>query len=474
VSIVTNLLALYAGLVLINAALSGALWLRSRDALHGTLVLVWASTLLSYLLQGVFYQNALVITYAFASAFLVNLALAALTAQSLGLELRWQRFVALLAGGAATSGALYAARAGFTAVALPVAAAVALPALTVAARAARRWRSLTVVTRGLLVSCVTFSLHNLDFPFLRHRPELAPLGFTIATLIVFALSITAPAVVLERLADRQARVDAEVQAARHIQTRLLPTAVRAPGLELASHMRSAESVGGDYLDLRPAPGGSWLFLGDVTGHGLGAGLVALMAQSTMTALIEARPALTPRELTFLANRVLAANLTRLGEQRHMTFVALRSGPDGTLTVSGSHEALFIHRAAAAAVEIVELAHFPLGLGFVGDLPVEAFGEDVLRLAPGDLLLVASDGVLEAARDGDHGRGMFGEEALAAFLHEHAGRALPDIKTSLMERLDEYTGGVYHDDVSFVLLRGAPSEASLALGTDPGGALATSA
>src|SRR4029077_3444126 len=103
--------------------------------------------------------------------------------------------------------------------------------------------------------------------------------------------------------ERQARVDAEVEAARRIQTKLLPTDVHLPGLEVVSHMRPAESVGGDYFDVHAAPDGSWFFLGDVTGHGLGAGLVTLMAQSTLTSILETRPDVRPRELNYLSHRI---------------------------------------------------------------------------------------------------------------------------------------------------------------------------
>ncbi len=449
---VTNLLILYAGLVLINTGLSAALWLGSRDRMHRALLLVWGSTLLSYVLQGALTQNALIITYAFASVFLVNLALASLVALSLAVPLRWKPFAMIAVAAMALSTVLYAAGAGFTVVALPVAIASSLPSLVVAARVFRAWRSVSVVTRALVVSCVLFSLHNIDFAFLRNRPEMATLGFTIATLIIFGLSITALAVVLETVTERQTRVDAEVEAARRIQTKLLPTGVRIPGLDVVSHMRPAESVGGDYFDVHTTPEGSWFFLGDVTGHGLGAGLVTLMAQSTVTSILEARPDVRPRELNYLANRVLAANLTRLGEQRHMTFVALRRTGPAELAVSGSHDTMFIHRARTARIESVELSHFPFGLGFAGDLAPPAFGEDTLSLERGDLLFIGSDGVIEAAKGGNAAMGMFGEQALIEFIAAHADRPIGELRDALVRRLDAFTGGIYHDDVSFVIVR----------------------
>lgn len=448
----TNLLILYAGLVLINTVLSAALWWGNRDPLYRSLLVVWGSTLVSYVLQGALTQNSLVITLAFVSVFFVNLSLASLVARSLDLPLRWQPFAIFVSVGTLLSVALFVAGQSFTVIALPVAVTVSLPSLYMAARVFRAWRQVSVVTRALVVSCVLFSLHNIDFAFLRDRPAMATLGFTIATLIIFALSITALAVVLERVAERQARIDVEIEAARRIQTKLLPHDIAMPGFEVVSHMRPAESVGGDYFDVHNTPHGSWIFLGDVTGHGLGAGLVTLMAQSTVSSILEARPDVQPRELNYLANRVLAANLERLGEQRHMTFVALRRIDRGNFTVSGSHDTLFVHRAATGSVDRVELDHFPFGLGFVGSLERQSFQEATLSLAPGDVLFMASDGITEAARNGEVVKGMFGEESLVEFIGVHARRPLEEVRAALLERLDAFTSGIYHDDVSFVIAR----------------------
>ncbi len=455
-AIVTNLLILYAGLVLINTALSAALWIASGDRLHRALVLVWGSTLLSYVLQGLLVQGPLVITYSFASAFLVNLALATFIAQSLERTLRWQPFVWILATALAASTLIARFGLPFVAIALPVAVAVALPSLAVAVRVLGSWRSLSVVTRALLVGAILFSLHNVDFAFLRDRPDMAALGFTVATLIIFALSITTPAVVLERVAEREARNAVEVEAARRIQTKLLPVDVSLPGFEVVTYMRPAESVGGDYFDVHTADGNAWIFLGDVTGHGLGAGLVTLMAQSTVSSILAARPDVGPAELNFLANRVLASNLGRMGEPRHLTFVALRRTAPGGFVVSGSHDTMFICRSATGLVEPCVLAHFPIGLGFVGDLGRDAFRESPVALAPGDLLFIGSDGITEAAANGDVSQGLFGEPALVALLSEYVARPLADLRAALVERLDRHTRGVYHDDVSFVVLRAEPA------------------
>ena len=447
-----HLLILYAGLVLINTALSAALWLGSRERLHRDLLFVWGSTLLSYVLQGVLTQSPLVMTYAYSSVFPVNLALASLVARSVGLPVRWRGFVWTIVGALGLSTAIWFAGGSFTSMALPVSMAVSLPALVVAARVTRAWRKASVATRALVISCVLFSLHNIDWAWLRNRPEAAPLGFTVATLIIFALSMSALAVVLEAVTERQTRIDAEVEVARHIQTRLLPAAVTVPGLDVAAHTRPTEVVGGDYYDMHATGAGPWFFLGDVTGHGLGAGLVTLMAQSTVTAIIEACPDVRPRQLNYIANRVLAANLARLGEDRHLSFVALHQLNRNEFALSGSHDTAYIYRAQTGVVESIELTHFPFGLGFSPNVELEAFSEEVIRVDPGDVLFIGSDGITEAACNGDTTKGMFGEDRLIAFLAEHAGSSAAEMRSALLRRLEGYTGGAYADDVSFVILR----------------------
>ena len=188
----------------------------------------------------------------------------------------------MLAAGYATTVILALIDQGFTVTTLPTAIAIAMPSLVTAVRVLRSGRRLTTSTLVLLTGCVLFSLHNIDFAFLRDRPSAATVGFTIATLIVFALSVAAPAVALERATEQRARLATELDVARRIQSRIIPNDVPLPGLEMASHVHPVESVGGDYLDVYRDGDRCWFLLGDVTGHGLGAGLVMLMAQSTMS------------------------------------------------------------------------------------------------------------------------------------------------------------------------------------------------
>jgi serine phosphatase RsbU (regulator of sigma subunit) len=450
-AVVRNLLFLYAGLLLMNSVLTAMLWAKNRSALFAALFFTWLTTLVSLVAQGALQQTPLLIVLGFGTAFGVNLSLAYLLGRAVDVDVRWRPFVALLVAGFATSVTASFAGAPFWGIALPVAVSVSLPSAVTSSWVLRsRWGQLTVAGKALAVSTLLFAAHNVDFAFLRDKPSFAPLGFTIAILIVFALSMTGPAVALEVATERQARISAELEAARRIQTSILPRQLQLPGLDVVGYMQQADSVGGDYFDVHRVGEEGWLLLGDVTGHGLGAGLVMLMAQSTLSAIVQARPDISPRELNHLANRVLRSNLARLDERRHMTIVSIRCH-GSRFAISGSHDDVYLWRSRTGRVEAVPVAHFPFGIGMLDFEPSEV-GEDALRMERGDLLFVGTDGVVEAAREGDPRQGIFGAEGISDVLSSNSAAPLEQIKRKLLARLQEFTRGIYLDDVAFLIVR----------------------
>lgn len=137
----------------------------------------------------------------------------------------------------------------------------------------------------------------------------------------------------------------------------------------------------------------------------------------------------------------------------MTLVALcRTGDGGRFVYSGNHDHLYVWRAATGRVECVQVAQVPHDLGFADDFPRTEYGEGTFEVAEGDLIMATTDGVTEAPMQGSHMKGMFEEKRLIQLLEELGGRPLAEIKQRLLSELDRFTGGVYHDDVTFVLAR----------------------
>jgi serine phosphatase RsbU (regulator of sigma subunit) len=68
------------------------------------------------------------------------------------------------------------------------------------------------------------------------------------------------------------------------------------------------------------------------------------------------------------------------------------------------------------------------------------------------MLLFTDGITEASRGGDARAGLFGLAPLTSLLQRHARAPLAQLKQELLEELDRFTGAVYEDDVSFLVLR----------------------
>lgn len=205
---------------------------------------------------------------------------------------------------------------------------------------------------------------------------------------------------MRNIARQQARIEMteqlerEMEIAARIQTAILPKQPKVDGLEIAARMIPADDVGGDYYDVLPVADGCWFGIGDVAGHGLVAGLAMLQAQSAIKALVKQDPSRAPREVLGSVNRLLYDNVrVRLAQNEHMTMSLVRYRDTGEITVAGAHETIIICRAATGRCEL----HDPTGtwLGLVED--IDAFTQErTFQLAEGDLLVLFTDGVTEAA------------------------------------------------------------------------------
>jgi PAS domain S-box-containing protein len=235
-----------------------------------------------------------------------------------------------------------------------------------------------------------------------------------------------------------------------LQQSLLPAALPAiPGLEVAAHYRPAggeNQVGGDFYDVFPSQDGTWTaIIGDVSGKGAEAAALTALARHTLYA-------------TALADPSPARNLARLDEamrrrsdaREFCTVVCARIRPgdaQATLTLaSGGHPPPLVVRASGAA----EWVDAPGTL--VGILDDARFEERDVRLGPGDVLLLYTDGAVELRR-----RDLaFGDRQLEEILQEHVGRSAEQVVDALARRIEqELEDGAARDDFALLALRVAP-------------------
>lgn len=245
---------------------------------------------------------------------------------------------------------------------------------------------------------------------------------------------------LERLLAERSRVAAALQAS--LVPRLLP---EIPTSEIATRYEPAgdgHEIGGDFFDIFPLDHDVWgVVLGDVSGKGAEAAAVTAEARYTLRTLANPhhRPSRTLRDLN---TRLLSST----DNERHCTLVyALLRPLDGTLgltlSLAGHHPPLVLRN--TGAVETAGMLGTALGLLEDVDL------HDIdLTLAPGELICMFTDGLVEA-RDGTE---LFGSERVAATLHRLHAQPAEHIATALTDAARQFHGADLDDDLALLLLR----------------------
>jgi serine phosphatase RsbU (regulator of sigma subunit) len=242
------------------------------------------------------------------------------------------------------------------------------------------------------------------------------------------------------------RLERELATVARIQRSILPRQLVVDGVDIAASMISAEAVSGDYYDVLPFDGGCFVGIGDVAGHGLAPGIIMLMIQGILAALVKNDVNVTPRAALNVLNAVMYENIRqRLEQDEHVTFTLFRIQSDGKVTHAGAHEDVIVYRAARKECEI-----FPTSgvwLGAQRDIERVTTDSD-LRLDSGDTMVVYTDGMVEARKAGGEERGLARLVDDVVRLHD---RPVGAICEGLMESLVEWSPKVA-DDATVLVLR----------------------
>jgi phosphoserine phosphatase RsbU/P len=221
--------------------------------------------------------------------------------------------------------------------------------------------------------------------------SMASLLFLMAVGVVMFFRFT-------RVNREQARSSAELEAARGIQQRLVPqTLPEVPGCRIETAYFPAEEVGGDFYQVLPQRDGSTLIVvGDVSGKGLKAAMTGALAIGALRAL--SSEGLAPGALMARLNREIVG----AEDGGFITCLCARIEPGGGVTLANAGHLSPYWNTQEVAVE----SGLPLGV-----FASEEYAETVLRLSPGDILMLLSDGIVEA-RDASSGE-LFGFERTRA-------------------------------------------------------------
>jgi hypothetical protein len=270
----------------------------------------------------------------------------------------------------------------------------------------------------------------------RYEPDLVELAESVATQSGIALDNA-------RLFAEQAEV------ARALQATLLPARLPdVPGAEMAARYRAAgrsNQVGGDFYDVFEAGEGEWaIVIGDVVGKGAEAAAITALVRATLQA------AVLRGDGPQAALRLVDEALRRRATVQFCSAVhgRMRPAPGGGLDIrlfAAGHPPPLVLR-AEGALEAIEVAGTLLGVA-----PDPEFGEAAVHLAPGDVLLLYTDGATEL-RGGNRWRG---EPALRETLLA-AAQVTPE---QLVERVEHealvLSGGELRDDLALLAIAATP-------------------
>jgi phosphoserine phosphatase RsbU/P len=243
----------------------------------------------------------------------------------------------------------------------------------------------------------------------------------------------------------------DLQIAREIQTWLLPgTPPQITGLTIAYATRPANTVAGDYYDVFPRPGKTRdedrvvFAVADVAGKSIPAAILMATFQASLKTLSTAQVALP--ELVANMNKYACSN-SQGGLRFTTAFLAEYDSVRRVFTYINAGHNNPILRRSNGEVERLDVGGLPLGIQ-----PEATYQSASVELAPGDWLVIFTDGVVEAVNGSDED---YGEPRLLNTIQAGAATTPADMLRRLMAELDLFVGNTpQHDDVTCMLLKAA--------------------
>ena len=300
-------------------------------------------------------------------------------------------------------------------------------------------RALPLVLEGR----IAFWLFLTGEPAILHAVDLAEVNLGAALGLGSAR--------LRHVQTQQRRGLAAVAGLAEVQRLLQPDRPNIVGLDYALHWQPAETAAGDYYDLMslthlfgpdydPGLGDVWgVMVGDVSGHGAAAAMEAVQFDAILRTYKAGADDGPAGALTY-ANRHF---LSRRSRQRFMTVLAAGYRPDlGELRYANAgHLPLLLRR--DGRVEVHGEGDMPLGV-----LRDTAYRNQTLSLRNGDLIVLCTDGIVEAR---DSAGREFGVERLLAIVEQGPQRPQA-LLNALMEALFRHQAGrIGRDDQTLVVL-----------------------
>ncbi len=297
----------------------------------------------------------------------------------------------------------------------------------------------------LLVCRFTWTLDDNEKRFLRLLANQAAIAIESAKLMQAALA--------------QQRLEAELETARQIQQSLQPKRLpEIQGWQFAVYDRPARQVGGDFYDVFPLPEQSrwgWV-IADVVDKGVPAALVMALSRTLFrsTAISDRSPADVMARVNILmrydSGRYQVDEDGAPDEIFVSAVYAVLDPISGRLSYANAGHPRPLWLRAGRGVEALPARGIVLGL--MDEIQVE---EHQIDIAPGDALVLCTDGVTEAM---DAGGGQFGESRLSEVIADNGGEHAQAILNAIIAQVESFVAeDTQMDDLTVVVIRRAPGD-----------------
>jgi len=251
---------------------------------------------------------------------------------------------------------------------------------------------------------------------------------------------------------RARQLEQQLELARSVQNDLLPAShgvSSTEALDFAAAFLPAATIGGDFYDVFTTDNAPVsLVLGDVAGKGISAALLMGVLHGAIRSMRWTRSAVDQEEASQWLNRFLCEKTAR--ERFVSLFWAYFLPETGVLRyVNAGHLPPLLIRADGTAAERLEAGGPVLGL-----LPAAQYSSGTAQVEPGDVLVVFSDGVAEAANIHDE---EFGDTRIAEIVRRNIALGPREICDAIVREVGQFLGSMKpHDDQTLLVVRLVPN------------------
>lgn len=264
--------------------------------------------------------------------------------------------------------------------------------------------------------------------------------------------------VSSNLKDRDRMIE-ELSVASQLQRDILPlTTPIVKGLQVVAKNKPASEVGGDSFNVFTIKDKTYIYLGDVTGHGVAAGLVMTMVNSLISAFSEMCD--SAYEIVVMVNKYIKRHIKKA---MFMTMVMLSwdSSKNKLSYVGAGHEYILIYRADSGEVEAIQSGGIALGMVPDNSNHVQ---EKEIELDYGDFVILYSDGISEARNNDDV---IYGLENMKKSIRNHAPEySAEGLNYHIAKDVSDYMGEhLQDDDMTLIVIQRIDEKADVAAQVD---------